>query len=140
MKKTTYILSAIGGLILLLGSCVDLDKNALVKPNAEIFFNTEKEALNGVTAAYSDLKDYRYTWTLWALGDILSDDATYSGSPADATSYARMEAYDYPADNGRILNRYQIPYRAINKACQAIEGISKMDESLFADPKTKDRM
>lgn len=140
MKKIIYILSVIGGLIFSLGSCVDLDKNALVNPNKEIFYQTEKEALNGITAAYSDLKDYRYTWTLWCLGDVLSDDATYSGSDADVTSYARMEAYDYPVDNGRILDRYRIPYRAINKACQALEGIEKMDASVFADPQTKDRM
>ena len=42
-----------------------------------------------------------------------------------------MESYNYPVDNGRVQGRYQILFRGINKANQAIDGIGKMDESLF---------
>ena len=108
-----------------------LDKKKLGSLTNESFFVQESDAFQAVVAAYSDLKDYRYTWTLWAFGDVLSDDATYSGSDADAQSYAQMEAYNYPTDNGRILGRWQILYRGINKANQAIDGISKMDDKLF---------
>lgn len=126
--KLLYLFIGIG---FLLNSCTDLDKESLGTLTTDSFFKSEKEAFQSLTAAYSDLKDYRYTWTIWALGDILSDDATYSGSDADVSAYARMEAYDYPADNGRILNRYVLCYRGISKANQAIEGIGKMDNSLF---------
>ncbi len=118
---------------LILGSCSDdfLDKKKYGSTNLEDFFLTENDAFQATVAAYSDLKDYRYTWTIWAFGDVLSDDATYSGSDADVQSYAKMEAYQYPTDNGRILGRWQILYRGINKANQAIEGINKMDNALF---------
>lgn len=120
--------------ILVFVSCSDdfLDKQKLGSLTTESFFVSEKDAFQATVAAYSDLKDYRYTWTIWAFGDILSDDATYSGSDADAQSYAQMEAYQYPTDNGRILGRWQILYRGINKANQAIDGISKMDDGLFS--------
>lgn len=117
----------------ILASCSDdfLDKKKLGSLTTESFFVTENDAFQGVVAAYSDLKDYRYTWTIWAFGDILSDDATYSGSDADVQAYAQMEAFQFPTDNGRILGRWQILYRGINKANQAIEGITKMDDALF---------
>lgn len=118
-------------LILFVSACSNdfLDKKKA--PTTDNFFVSENDAFQSLVAAYSDLKDYRYIWTIWAFGDVLSDDATYSGSDNDVTSYAAMESYNYPTDNGRILNRWQILYRGINKANQTIDGISKMDESLF---------
>nr|WP_320036927.1 RagB/SusD family nutrient uptake outer membrane protein [uncultured Bacteroides sp.] len=118
---------------LIFASCSDdfLDKKKLGALTTDGFFVTENDAFQSVVAAYSDLKDYRYTWTIWCFGDDLSDDATYSGSDADVQGFALMESYNYPTDNGRILGRYQILYRGINKANQAIDGISSMDESLF---------
>ena len=131
MKTIKYLLLLVS--ILLFAECGDdfLDKKKLGSLTTENFFLSENDAFQSVVAAYSDLKDYRYTWTIWAFGDVLSDDATYSGSDADVQSYAQMEEYKYPTDNGRILNRWQILYRGINKACQAIDGISKMDDALF---------
>lgn len=108
-----------------------LDKTKLGALSTEGFFLSENDANQSVIAAYSDLKDYRYTWTIWAFGDVLSDDATYSGSAADVQAYATMESFNYPVDNGRIQGRYQMLFRGINKANQAIDGITKMDDALF---------
>ncbi len=139
MKSIKYIFYTIA-VILLIGCSDDfLDKKKLGSLTSDSFFLSEKDAFQSVVAAYSDLKDYRYTWTIWAFGDVLSDDATYSGSDADVQAYAQMESYNYPTDNGRILGRWQILYRGINKANQAIDGISKMDESLFKTT-TKNRL
>ena len=131
MKTTKYIFILI--IAILLTNCTDdfLSKKKLGSLTTENFFLSENDAFQSLVAAYSDLKDYRYTWTIWAFGDVLSDDATYSGSDADVQAYAQMEAYKYPTDNGRILGRWQILYRGINKANQAIDGISKMDDALF---------
>jgi hypothetical protein len=117
----------------LFSGCSDgfLDKTKLGSLTTENFFVTENDAFQSVVAAYSDMKDYRYVMTLWCFGDVLSEDATYSGSDNDVQTYALMESYNYPADNGRILNRWQILFRGINKTNQAIDGISKMDASLF---------
>ena len=118
---------------ILLCSCNDdfLNKSKLGALTTENFFVTENDAFQSVVAAYSDLKDYRYAMTLWCFGDVLSEDATYSGSDTDVQAFALMESYNYPADNGRILNRWQILFRGINKANQAIDGISRMDAILF---------
>lgn len=118
---------------MLLSACSNdfLDKKKQGSLTTDNFFLSENDAYQSLVAAYSDLKDYRYTWTIWAFGDVLSDDATYSGSDNDVASYVAMESYNYPTDNGRILNRWQILYRGINKANQTIDGISKMDESLI---------
>ncbi|MEI6755058.1 MAG: RagB/SusD family nutrient uptake outer membrane protein [Paludibacter sp.] len=118
---------------ILLYSCSDnfLDKTKLGALTTENYFVTEADAFQSVVAAYSDLKDYRYTGTIWCFGDVLSEDATYSGSDDDVQAYALMESYNYPADNGRILDRWRILFRGVNKANQAIDGISKMDAGLF---------
>ena len=130
--KSTKILGLILSATLFFGCSEDfLDKSKLGALSTDKFFLTEIDANQAVIAAYSDLKDYRYTWTIWAFGDVLSDDATYSGSAADAQAYATMESFNYPTDNGRILNRYQILFRGVNKANQAIDGIKKMDDALF---------
>jgi len=117
----------------LLWGCNDdfLNKTKLGALTAENYFVTENDAFQSVVAAYSDLKDYRYTVTLWCFGDVLSEDATYSGSDDDVQTFSLMESYHYPADNPRILDRWRILFRGINKANQAIDGISKMDNALF---------
>ena len=131
MKSNKILGIIIASLILVSCSQDFLDKTKLGALTTEGFFLSEIDANQSVIAAYSDLKDYRYTWTIWAFGDVLTDDATYSGSAADVQAYATMESYNYPVDNGRVLGRYQILFRGINKANQAIDGISKMDDALF---------
>lgn len=122
-------------------SCSDdfLDKSKLGALTTENYFVTENDAFQSVVAAYTDLKDYRYTATIWCFGDVLSDDATYSGSDDDVQAFARMESYNYHADNARILDRWQTLFRGVNKANQAIDGISNMDAALFKT-QNKDRL
>jgi len=108
-----------------------LNKTKLGTLTSENFFVTENDAFQSVVAAYSDLKDYRYSATVWCFGDVLSEDATYSGTDDDVQGFALMESYKYPADHARILDRWQILFRGVNKANQAIDGISKMDAALF---------
>lgn len=131
MKSKKIISLIVSSLILMSCSDTFLDKQKLGSLTTESFFVTENDAFQSVVAAYSDFKDYRYVWTIWCFGDVLSEDATYSGSDDDVQSYALMESYHYPADNGRILGRWQILFRGVNKANQAIDGITKMDASLF---------
>jgi len=130
--KSNKIYALIVAATLFIGCSEDfLDKSKLGALTTENFFVSENDAFQSVIAAYSDMKDYRYVWTIWAFGDVLSEDATYSGSNDDVQNYALMESYNYPADNFRILGRWQILFRGVNKANQAIDGISKMNESLF---------
>ena len=130
MKKLNILFIVLG--ICISSSCSKfLDKEMLGAQTSEAFFQTENDAVASVTAAYSDLKDTRFHRSLWSIGDVLSDNCTQSGSDGDVNIFKRMESFDYHADFGRVADNWKVSYTGINKACQAIEGISKMDETLF---------
>jgi hypothetical protein len=130
MKKINIII--IASAICLASSCSGfLDKEMLGAQTSEAFFQTENDALASVTAAYSDLKDTRFHRSLWSIGDVLSDNCTQSGSDGDVNTFKRMESFDYHADFGRLTDNWRVCYRGINKASQAIDGISQMDPALF---------
>lgn len=139
MKNNILKFIALGLCIASFIGCTDLNQERPGVYTEKNFFRTEDDAMRSLNAAYSDMKDYRYIWTIWCFGDVLSSDATYSGSDADVTGYARMESFDFYAENGRIGNRWMLCYRAINKANQAILGIEKMNESLFPDESDKSK-
>lgn len=113
-------------------SCVDLDKEPLGSARAGKIEN-EKQAFLRLAAVYSDMKDFRYTWSINAFGDVLSDDATYSGSDNDAATFTLMEEYQYPADHSEILNKYSQTYQCINKANLIIRDLENTDDALFSE-------
>lgn len=112
-----------------------LDKSALGQLTNEDFFVTESDAVAAVVGATSVYKDYRYTRSIWSFGDITSDDATASGSDNDVATARRWENLAFHADYGRISDRWNSCFRAINRAMQAVEGIEKMDASVFSNYK-----
>lgn len=113
-------------------SCVDLDLNPLGNATAGNIEN-EKQAFLRLAAVYSDMKDFRYTWSINAFGDVLSDDATYSGSDNDAATFTLMENYQYPADHNEILNKYSQTYQCINKANLIIRDLTMTDDGMFSE-------
>lgn len=119
-----------------MGSCVDLDKEPLGSARAGKIEN-EKQAFLRLAAVYSDMKDFRYTWSINAFGDVLSDDATYSGSDNDAATFTLMEEYQYPADHNEILNKYSQTYQCINKANLVIRDLEATDDALFSEHNRK---
>ena len=112
-----------------------LDKSALGQLTNEEFFVTEDDAVAAVVGATSIYKDYRYTRSIWSFGDITSDDATASGSDNDVSAARRWENLAFHADYGRIGDRWNACFRAINRAMQAIEGIEKMEAGIFKNYK-----
>lgn len=119
-----------------LSSCSDfLDKTAMGELTTEEFFKTESDAVASVVGATSIFKDYRYTRSIWAFGDIVSDDATASGSDNDVSGSRRWENLAFHADYGRVTDRWNMCFRAINRAMQAVEGIQTMDPALFVNYK-----
>lgn len=118
--------------LFILGGCVDLDKEPLGSATAGRI-ETEKQAFLRLAAVYSDLKDFRYTWSINAFGDVLSDDATYSGSDNDAATFTLMEEYQYPADHNEILNKYSQTYQCINKTNLVIRDFESTDAALFVE-------
>ncbi len=119
-------------IILSLVSCSSfLDKRALGTLTTEEFFQTEEDAFSSIVAAASTFKDYRYTRSIWAFGDITSDDATASGSDNDVAGARRWENFQFHADYARTKDRWNACFQTINRACQAIDGISTMDDKAF---------
>ena len=115
-----------------LGGCVDLDREPLGSAAAGSIDN-EKQAFLRLAAVYSDMKDFRYTWSMNAFGDVLSDDATYSGSDNDAATFTLMEDYQYPADHSEILNKYSQTYQCINKANLVIRDFEAAPDDMFSE-------
>lgn len=122
-------------------SCSDfLDKQKLGEETSGVYFNSQEKAIHSVTAAYSDLKDYRFGWAMWAFGETLSDDAIYSGSDSDNGGFQLLKDFSGTADMSLPKFRWQISYRGISKASQSIEGIEGMDDALFTTPGLKKRL
>ncbi|WP_291854657.1 RagB/SusD family nutrient uptake outer membrane protein [Marinilabilia sp.] len=128
-------------LLPLVFSCEDfLEKEKLGEETFDVYYNSEEKAIHSVTAAYSDVKDYRFGWTLWAFGETLSDNAVYSGSDGDNAGFELLKNFNGTPDMHYVTNKWRLCYRGINKASQAIEGISKMDDNLFSSVEVKHRL
>jgi len=127
---------------ILLTHCNDnfLDQNKLGEETSGIYFISQEKAIASLTAAYSDLKDYRLGWSQWAFGETLSDNAIYSGSDADHTSFEPLKTFNAPASANLVRYRWQICYRGINKSSQTIEGVQKMKDELFESAAMKKRI
>ena len=98
MFKNKYIIGIVLAILTGFSSCADLDLAPLGSPEAgEI--SEERQAFLRLTAVYSVMKDFRYTWSMQCFGDVLSNDATYSGSSNDAQTFTLLENYQYQADH-----------------------------------------
>lgn len=124
---TAIAFAVLGGL----SSCVDLDMDPLGSLEAGKI-QDERQAFLRLAAVYSDMKDFRYTWSMQCFGDVLSEDATYSGSANDASTFQLMENFQYPADHNEILNKYKQSYQCINKANLIIRDLEATPDDLFS--------
>ena len=74
MFKNKYIIGIVLAILTGFSSCADLDLAPLGSPEAgEI--SEERQAFLRLTAVYSVMKDFRYTWSMQCFGDVLSNDA-----------------------------------------------------------------
>ena len=139
MSKINYIVGIF--LLLLVSSCEDfLVREKLGEETFDVYYNSEEKAVHNVTAAYSDLKDYRFGWTLWAFGETLSDNAVYSGSDGDNAGFEPLKNFNGTPDIHYVTNKWRLCYRGINKASQAMEGIQNMKDDLFSSLALKKRL
>lgn len=114
----------------LFSSCVDLDQEPLGSAVAGKIDN-EKQAFLRLAAVYSDMKDFRCTWSMIAFGEILSDNATFSGSDNDAAQFALMESFQYPTEHGTTKDKYSQTYQCINKANLVIHDFENTSDDMF---------
>jgi len=126
---------------LALTNCSDfLDQEKLGEETSDVYYNSQEKAVASLTAAYSDLKDYRFNWYYWAFGETLSDNAVYSGSDGDNAGFEPLKNFNGTADMSQVRNKWDLCYRGINKSNQAIEGIENMDDGLFESVEFKNRL
>lgn len=127
---------------LLLSNCSTdfLDQDKLGEETSNVYFNSQDKALASLTAAYSDIKDYRFGWTYWSFGETLSDNAIYGGSDGDNGGFALVKTFNAPTTDSKVRFKWQLCYRGINKANQTIEGVNAMDNALFTSPAIKNRI
>jgi hypothetical protein len=118
---------------LLLTNCSDdfLDQEKLGEETSDVYFNSQEKAIASLTAAYSDIKDYRFGWFFWAFGETLSDNAVYSGSDSDNAGFEPLKTFNGTADAFQVRYKWQLCYRGINKSSQTIEGTEEMNDELF---------
>lgn len=131
MLKNKYILGVAFAAMLGFGSCVDLDMEPQGSPEAGEVAD-ERMAFLRLAAVYSDVKSFFYTWSMQCFGDVLSEDATYSGSANDASTFQLMENFQYPADHNEILNKYKQSYQCINKANLFIRDMEQTSDEIFS--------
>lgn len=127
---------------LLLTNCDDdyLDQDKLGEETSDVYFNSQEKAVASLTAAYSNIKDHRFSWMNWAFGETLSDNAVYGGLDSDTAGFSLLKAFNAPTSNSRVRMKWQICYRGINKSSQTIEGIEGMDDALFESTAFKNRL
>lgn len=132
MQINKILTAATLATLFIFNSCVDIDREPLGSARAGKI-EDEKQAFLRLSAIYSDMKDFRYTWSMIGFGEVLSDNATFSGSDNDAATFQLMEDYQYPADHGEILNKYSQTYQCINKANLAIRDFMDADNQIFKE-------
>lgn len=131
MFKNKYIIGIALAILTGFSSCADLDLAPLGSPEAGQLLE-ERQAFLRLTAVYAGMKDFRYTWSMQCFGDVLSNDATYSGSSNDAQTFTLLENFQYQADHTEILNKYRYSYQCINKANLFIQDMETADNAIFS--------
>ena len=82
MFKNKYIIGIVLAILTGFSSCADLDLAPLGSPEAgEI--SEERQAFLRLTAVYSVMKDFRYTWSMQCVTEVLHDgiDSGHEGLP-----------------------------------------------------------
>lgn len=133
MKIAKYTCGAFLLSLGLLGSCTE--KFLEEAPSDQItdanFYQTQQDAIQAVTAAYSELtKEGQYNLSMWAF-DIMADNSVTGGDDGnDGIEYKQLEAFSIPSTNiviNRLWGGSFIGIQRANLVLQKVPGISGMD-------------
>lgn len=120
----------------LLGSCTQkfLDEAPADQVTDANFYQTQQDAVQAVTAAYSELtKEGQYNLALWAF-DIWSDVSVSGGDDGnDAVEYKQLEAFSIPTTNlvaTRLWGGCFIGIQRANLVLQKVPGIANMEPAI----------
>ncbi len=126
MKKTIYtLLIAATTMMLILGSCTNLEEEVYSDIPLEDFFHTEKDVLMNAGRAYTKLQKYPEEFSLWTLDEMASD---------IMVAPARDDGFVW--DNGRWNEIQKHQVTSTNKILTlawgfVFEGISACNEVIY---------
>ncbi|MFW6219082.1 MAG: RagB/SusD family nutrient uptake outer membrane protein [Bacteroidota bacterium] len=97
--------------------------------NTQSFYQTEEDAIGAINAAYAPLQyEGSFKLTLWALGDVMSDDALMGGAGAgDDIAVNRLESFTATADNEKAYILWAAHYSGIYYSNVVLQKIPEMD-------------
>lgn len=130
--KTQTIIFYLFAMLLLVG-CEDvLDQQPYGVISEEVYYETEDDAISGVTAAYSRLQRYLFTneWTgLDNIPDLMSPDME---SNPGFVGLRQIHNYTSTPENPEVAGLWVNLYNGVYLSNQAIEKISEMPDDVFS--------
>jgi len=121
----------------LLGGCGQkyLDLKPVDQITTVNFYQTESDAVQAVTACYSQLGvGGQYNYALWGIGEIMSDNSfTGGGGGGDGAEEIQLDFFNIPTTNpmvGRLWGGCYVGIGACNLVLQKVPGIVKMSEDI----------
>ena len=121
----------------LLGGCGKkyLDLQPVDQITTQNFYQTESDALQAVTACYSQLGvGGQYNYALWGIGEIMSDNSfTGGGGGGDGAEEIQLDFFNIPTTNPMVSRLWGGCYVGIgtcNQVLQKVPGIAGMNEAI----------
>ncbi len=121
----------------LLGSCGKkfLDLKPTDSITTQNFYQTESDAIQAVTACYSQLsRGGQYNYALWGIGEIMSDNSfTGGGGGGDGAEEIQLDFFNIPPSNPmttRLWNGSYVGIGACNLVLQKVPGIATMSDAV----------
>jgi hypothetical protein len=131
--KPAAALCVAGALLALLPGCTEsfLDEKPRDSVTTENFYRTEADAIQAVTAAYSELgKAGQYNKALWGIGDIMSDNSNTGGAGGSDGAYAQeLDNFNITSSNDLITRLWGGCYVGIGRANLVLERVPAINMS-----------
>jgi hypothetical protein len=120
----------------LLGSCTSkfLEESPSDQITDANFYKTQNDAIQAVTAAYSELtKEGQYNAALWGMDMGADISTTGGGGGSDGIEYTQLDDYNIPSTNVVVTRLWQGSYIALQRAnivLQKVPLITGMDPAI----------
>ncbi|WP_017732074.1 RagB/SusD family nutrient uptake outer membrane protein [Nafulsella turpanensis] len=140
--KKSVVAAGLSAVLLSTAGCSDfLDQEVPGAVTADVFYETEEEALQATTAIYDGLTaHYNSVWaSSYLLRTLLSDESNAGGSGfGDQPAYQSLDDYTFDASNDVVEGVWRITYNAIfnaNRVINRVEPTTELRERLIAEAK-----
>lgn len=143
--KNNYIKSSIVGLTVLLlgtGACSDfLDQEVPGAITADVFYQTDEEALQATTAIYDVMTaHFSQAWSsMYMVKTLPSDESNAGGSGfGDQPDYQTLDDFTHGAENEAVNRTWRLTYNTIfnaNRVINRVEPVNSLRERLIAEAK-----